>query len=84
MTTLKEGVQALAAERIDRTPRLMAAELRHWRKAHGMTQAEAAHWVGVSRRLWVRWEQDDRPTPRWLRIIVGLVPSGLGHLNGEG
>lgn len=50
------------------------AELRDWRLAHGLTQAQAATWVGVSRRLWIRWEMGDRPVPKWLRIIVAVLP----------
>ena len=48
-------------------------ELRDWRKAHGMTQDQAATWVGVSRRQWIRFEQGDVAVPKWLRIIVAFT-----------
>ena len=83
MTTLREGIADLAQERLERDPRLKSHELRAWRLAHGITQAEAAQWVGVSRRTWIRYEMDERTPPRWLKIIVGLVPLP-GHLNKEG
>ena len=55
-------------------------ELRDWRKAHGMTQDQAATWVGVSRRQWIRFEQGDVVVPRWLRIIVTVVRAvGTNH-----
>ena len=87
MTTLKEGIAELATELNERKPRLGPDELRAWRLEQGMTQRQAAEWVGVSRRLWIRWEQrpdhvDHRPTTKWLMIIVGLTP--LQRPNGEG
>ena len=87
MTTLREGIAELATEINASEPRLTPAALRTWRLAHDMTQRQAAEWVGVSRRLWIRWEQpsggDHRPAPNWLRIIVGLVPLP-SRLNREG
>ncbi len=52
---------------------MTAAELRAWRKTHGMTQKQAAKWVGVSERTWIRFEAGERDVPKWLRIIVALT-----------
>ncbi len=73
MTTLREGIAELAQER----PRLLGVELRRWRNKHGMTQKQAADWVEVSRRTWIRYENNERPVPRWLKIIVGCVPATI-------
>ena len=51
-------------------------QLRLWRKQTRMTQAEAAGWVGISRRLWIRFEVGDRPIPKWLDIIAAMTPFG--------
>lgn len=82
MTTLHEGIREIADELNASRPPLRPAELRTWRLAHYLTQRQAAEWIGVSRRLWIRWEMNERPVPKWLRIIVGLTP--LRRLNGEG
>lgn len=56
---------------------MTAAELRSWRTALGLTQARAAEWTGVSRRLWIRFEVGDRPVPKWLAIIVQVMPATI-------
>ncbi len=53
---------------------MTAAELRQWRKDAGLTQVKAAAWIGVSRRLWIRYETGERPVPKWLGIIVTICP----------
>lgn len=75
MTTLREGIAEMAAERTAHTTVMTSNELRTWRSGHGMTQAEASNWVGISRRTWIRYEMDERTIPRWLRIIVVSVPA---------
>lgn len=56
---------------------MTADELRTWRTDHGLTQKQAAHWVGVSRRLWIRWEMEERPVPKWLGILVRVTPGTI-------
>jgi DNA-binding XRE family transcriptional regulator len=35
--------------------------LAQWRERHGMTQEEAARWIGVAPRTWTRYESDGPP-----------------------
>jgi hypothetical protein len=47
--------------------------LRHWRSAHRMTQAEAAHALGVSPRMWRYYEGGFHLLPKTVRLAgVGL------------
>jgi DNA-binding transcriptional regulator YiaG len=52
-------------------PRLPSREeVRAWREAEGLTQAEAARIAGVELRGWRRWElggPSGRSVPQWLR-----------------
>lgn len=47
------------------------SEIRTYRLAAGLTQAQAAAVIGVDRRSWQRWEAGDRAmTPRDLELFV--------------
>lgn len=52
------------------------ADLKTWRKAAGLTQAEAAAWYGlrygpkVAAKVWGRWEQGERAVPAPLAARV--------------
>ncbi len=81
MTTLKAGIAEIADDLNASRQRIGPAELRAWRLDHGLTQRQAAKWIGVSRRLWIRWEMGQRPVSRAVTIIVGLTP--LRRPNGE-
>jgi hypothetical protein len=50
-----------------------AAWLREWRTARGMTQAEAAHALGVSPRMWRYYEAGEHLLPKTVRL------AGAGH-----
>jgi DNA-binding transcriptional regulator YiaG len=41
-------------------------EVRAWREAEGLTQAEAARIAGVGMRHWRSIESGRRPVPQWL------------------
>jgi hypothetical protein len=45
-----------------------AEELRAWRKAHGMTQREAAEALGVSPRMWRYYEGGTHLIPKTVRL----------------
>jgi hypothetical protein len=53
-------------------------DLRAWREAQGLTQAEAGEIADVreeikpesKRRQWIRWEHGDEPVPQWLREVL--------------
>lgn len=49
-----------------------ATWLRAWRRAHGMTEAEAAKALGVNARLWREYEAGTRLLPKTVRL------AGLG------
>ena len=44
--------------------------LRAWRKAHNLTQVDAASWVGVNERTYQRWELGESKIPHWLPKII--------------
>ena len=49
------------------------AWLRAWRAAHRMTEAEAARALGVSARMWLRYESGSQLLPKTLRLAgIGL------------
>ena len=49
------------------------AWLRDWRTAHRMTQAEAAHALGVSPRMWRYYEAGSHLLPKTVRLAgIGL------------
>ncbi len=51
-----------------------------YRKALGLTQADAAKIMGISRRSWVNWEQGIHPVPR--SVILAL--EALIHIQRQG
>lgn len=54
-------------------------ELRAWRKAAGMTQAELAHALGVGREAVNRWEVGTRSIPPLLpHALAGIANQPVG------
>lgn len=54
-------------------------ELRDWRKAHGLTQAQAAEWWHGEPgrvRTWRRWETGESKVPRPLIARVKALQAG--------
>jgi len=45
-------------------------EIRDWREARDLTQAEAADIAGVDLRSWQRWEYGERRVPQWLGDVL--------------
>lgn len=48
-------------------------ELKAWREASQLTQAQAAERFGKSRLTWIRYEQGDSPVPKEIEIRLPMV-----------
>lgn len=62
-----------------------AAAVRHWRRVHGLTQAQAAQRIGYSGITpagWASWEKG-RTMPPYGTLLRMLMASGLGHWTDE-
>lgn len=47
----------------------LPSRLRDWRQASGLTQAQAAHGMGVDVSTWAHWEQG-RKVPKGLYLVA--------------
>jgi len=47
-----------------------ARDVKDWREARDLTQAEAADIAGVDLRSWQRWEYGERRVPQWLADVL--------------
>lgn len=57
---------------------MTSSELRKWRTARNLTQAQAAALVGAgSYRTWQNWENCSRPVPGWLVKTIKLLDKEL-------
>lgn len=45
-------------------------ELKHWLASSGVTQAQLARVIGVSRPLVTLWVRDDKEPPVWLDYVM--------------
>ena len=51
-----------------------ADKLRKWRKAEGMSQQQAATWLGIATRTWQKWEYGEASP--WLKAAVAIQQAG--------
>lgn len=66
--------------RLATAPIMSGADLRAWRKANGLTQAEAAEWWHGEPghvRTWRRWENEESRVPRPLSNRIRAIGAGL-------
>lgn len=64
-----------------------AGDFRKWRKAHGLSQKDAAHLLGLKRRMIQYYEKGEREgekvsIPRSVRLACYAITQGVEDYNG--
>lgn len=73
---LEEFVSRLIVEKFDPTPdavNFSSKEIRKLREGAGISQDEAAHYVGVSLEQWIKWESGEESVPECYHFAVNAL-----------
>ena len=60
-------------------PEIDPDSLKNWRRRRNLTQRDAAKRLGVSAGAVDNWENNRRPIPSWLGIVVAWADQQLGE-----
>lgn len=61
----------------------MRIDFEKWRNKHGLNQAQAAKWIGISRRSWQRYEGGESIPSDDVLLAMAARDAGLKPYSGE-